>query len=164
VKRLWKKIIHIDDFIGMVMMAFIIILACMNVFMRYILGKPWGWAEEVTVFTFVWLTMFGACSVIKVEGHCSIDVLARKLSLRNRRILDLIVDIFVITALILLMVYGTILTLKAWTKTTPMLGIPYSFVDAAIPIAAFIMLFYYGRRFWKNVTGKKYYDDVERED
>ncbi|MDF2929545.1 MAG: siaT 2 [Anaerospora sp.] len=66
-------------------MAFIVLLACANVFMRYVVGAPWGWVEEVTIFTFVWLTMIGAASVIKAEGHCSIDVLVRRLPPKYER-------------------------------------------------------------------------------
>ena len=33
----------VDNFFGMAAMAFIILLACANVFMRYVVGKPWGW-------------------------------------------------------------------------------------------------------------------------
>ncbi|WP_333594626.1 TRAP transporter small permease, partial [Anaerospora hongkongensis] len=76
---IWNFIKKIDEIVGMALMAFIVLLACANVFMRYVIGAPWGWVEEVTIFTFVWLTMIGAASVIKVEGHCSIDVLVRRL-------------------------------------------------------------------------------------
>ena len=66
---MWKWLRNLDDILSMILMAFIILLACANVFMRYVVGSPWGWVEEVTIFTFVWLTMIGATSVIKAEGH-----------------------------------------------------------------------------------------------
>ena len=152
---MWKRLKNLDDYLSMILMAFIILLACANVFMRYVVGKPWGWVEEVTIFTFVWLTMIGAASVIKAEGHCSIDVLARKLSPKARRVLDTFVDAAVIVTLLLMIWYGTELSLSAGDKLTPMLGIPYTYVDAAIPLSSLIMLIYYLRIAWDNFTGKE---------
>ena len=149
-----KIIKNIDDYLAMIFMAFIILLACANVFMRYVVGVPWGWVEEITIFTFVWLTMLGAASVIKVEGHCSIDVLARKLPPGPRRILDIFVHLCTILTLLLLIWYGTDLALSAGDKTTPMLSIPYTYVDFAIPVGSLFMLIHYTKIFWLDITGK----------
>lgn len=162
-QTLWKALKNIDDVLSMAAMAFIILLACGNVFMRYVVGKPWGWAEEVTIFTFVWLSMLGAASVIKAEGHCSIDVLARRLPLGLQRVLAVIVDIFVIVALILLIWYGIELTSTAGIKLTPMLGIPYTYVDLAIPVSCSFMLIYYLRMLWQDITGKGAKCDTEEQ-
>lgn len=154
-ERVWNFLKNLDDYLGMFLMAFIILLACANVFMRYVVGNPWGWVEEVTIFIFVWLIMLGSASVVKAEGHCSIDVLARKLPAGPRRILDLLVDVLVIVTLLLLIWYGTKLALSAGGKVTPMLGIPYTYVDLAIPAGSLFMLVYYLRLFWLDLTGKR---------
>lgn len=151
---MWKWLRNFDDIMSMLLMAFIILLACANVFMRYVVGSPWGWVEEVTIFTFVWLTMIGAASVIKAEGHCSIDVLARKLPPKPRRVLETFVDFCVIVTLVLMIYYGTELTLSAGGKITPMLGISYVYIDAAIPVSGLIMLVYYLRIAWDNINGR----------
>ncbi len=152
--RIWKIITSVDDFLGMVLMAFIILLATVNVFMRYVLGSPWGWVEEVTIFTFVWLIMFGAASVIKAEGHCSIDVIARRLPPQMQRCVNIVVHGVTIITLMLMIWYGIKLTLGAGSKVTPMLGIPYTYVDLAIPVGCSLMLMYYVRIFWLDLTGK----------
>lgn len=160
-ERIWKILKNLDDYLSMFLMAFIILLACANVFMRYIVGNPWGWVEEVTIFIFVWLIMLGAASVVKAEGHCSIDVLARKLPDGARRILDLFVDVCVIVTLLLLIWYGTKLAMSAGGKITPMLGISYTYVDMAIPVGSLFMLVYYLRLFWLDLTGKREKCNIE---
>lgn len=145
---------NLDDILGMVLMAFIILLACANVFMRYVVGSPWGWVEEVTIFTFVWLTMIGAASVIKAEGHCSIDVLARKLPDGQRRVLNIVVNMIVIITLLLMFWYGIKLALSAGGKITPILGIPYTYVDLAIPVGCAFMLVYYTKLIWQDIKGE----------
>ena len=153
-----KNLIHwlrrFDHYAGMILMAAIILLANANVFMRYVVGKPWGWVEEVTVLIFVWLIMFGAAAVTMAEGHCTIDVLARKLPPGPRRVLDIVVYLLVIVTLCLMIWYGTKLTLSAGGKLTPMLGIPYTYIDAAIPVGCAIMLLNYLQLLWWTITGK----------
>ena len=153
--KFYDLIRKIDSFFGMAAMAFIILLACANVFMRYVVGKPWGWVEEVTVFTFVWLTMLGASAVVHVEGHCSIDVLVRRFPAKWQRAISVIGDLIVLVTLVLLIWFGILLTIKGQTKLTPILGIPYSYVDASIPVSCSLMFLYYGRMFWNSLLGKK---------
>jgi TRAP-type C4-dicarboxylate transport system permease small subunit len=166
-RSLYNLIRKLDNFLGMAAMAFIILLACANVFMRYIVGKPWGWVEEVTVFTFVWLTMLGASAVIHVEGHCSIDVLVRRFPPKMQRLIGIVADLVVLATLGLLIYYGIELTIKGQTKLTPILGIPYSYIDASVPVCCGFMLMYYGRMFWNSLTGKRNttaLDDNENEE
>ena len=159
--RIWSILKNLDDYLGMLFMAFIILLACANVFMRYVVGNPWGWVEEVTIFTFVWLTMLGAASVVKAEGHCSIDVLARRLPAKAQRYLNIFVDLTVVVTLVLLIWYGTDLALSAGGKVTPMLGISYTYVDFAIPVGCAFMLVHYLGLLWQSVTGKKEKCNIE---
>lgn len=160
-RKFYDLIRKLDNFLGMAAMAFIILLACANVFMRYVVGKPWGWVEEVTVFTFVWLTMLGASAVIHVEGHCSIDVLVTRMSPKYQRVFSIIGDLIVLATLCLLIGFGIVLTIKGHTKLTPILGIPYSYIDASIPVCCSFMLMYYGRMFWNSLRGKKNTTDLD---
>jgi len=160
-RKFYDLIRKLDNFLGMATMAFIILLACANVFMRYVVGKPWGWVEEVTVFTFVWLTMLGASAVIHVEGHCSIDVLVTRMSPKYQRVFSIIGDLIVLATLCLLIGFGIVLTIKGHTKLTPILGIPYSYIDASIPVCCSFMLMYYGRMFWNSLRGKKNTTDLD---
>jgi TRAP-type C4-dicarboxylate transport system permease small subunit len=153
-QKIHEAVRKIDRLFGMVAMAFIILLACANVFMRYVVGRPWGWVEEVTVFTFVWLSMLGASAVVHAEGHISVDVLVSYFPRRWQQIIGLLGDLVVLATLCLLIGYGIDLTIKGQTKLTPILGIPYSYIDVAVPIACAFMLLYYGRRFWNRLAGR----------
>ena len=153
----------IDSFFGMVAMAFIILLACANVFMRYVVGNPWGWVEEVTVFTFVWLTMLGASAVVHHEGHISIDSLVQHCSPRWQRIINTFADIVVLATLVLLIYYGIELTIRGQNKLTPILGIPYTYINVSVPICCGFMLIYYIRIFWNNLTGRSHSTQLEGE-
>ena len=87
------------------------------------------------------------------EGHCSIDVLARKLPSVPRRILDIVVNLVVIVTLALLIYYGVLLAIKGANKLTPMLGIPYTYIDMAVPLSCGVMMVYYLRLLWIDLAG-----------
>ncbi len=160
-RKFYDMVRKLDNFLGMAAMAFIVLLACANVFMRYVMDSPWGWVEEITVFTFVWLTMLGASAVIHVEGHCSIDVLVTRMSPKWQRIISIVGDVIVLVTLVLLIWYGILLTIRGYNKLTPILGIPYSYIDASIPVCCSFMLMYYGRMFWNSILGKKNTTDLD---
>jgi TRAP-type C4-dicarboxylate transport system permease small subunit len=107
--------------------------------------------------------MLGASAVIHVEGHCSIDVMVTRLPAKYQRIVSLIADAIVLITLCLLIWFGILLTIRGYTKLTPMLGIPYSYIDAAIPVCCSFMLMYYSRMFWNSLRGKKNTTDLDEE-
>ena len=51
--------------------------------------------------------------------------------------------------------FGILLTIKGHSKLTPILGIPYSYIDASIPVCCSFMLMYYGRMFWNSLRGRR---------
>ena len=114
----------------------------------------WSGAARAVYGVSVWLTMLGASAVIHVEGHCSIDVLVLRMSPRWRRIISIVSDLVVLVTLGLLIWFGIILTIKGQTKLTPILGLPYSYIDASIPVCCSFMFMYYGRMFWNSLRGK----------
>lgn len=153
-RSLYHFIKKLDSFLGMTAMAFIILLACANVFMRYVVGRPWGWVEEITVFTFVWLTMLGASAVVHNEGHIAIDTLVQHCSPRWQRIINTFADLVVLVTLALLIYYGIELTIRGQTKLTPILGLPYSYINVSFPVCCGFMFIYYAAKAWNNLLGR----------
>ncbi len=54
-------------------MACITILLLVNVFLRYLFGHPFPWAEEISVLLIVWVVFLGAGLVQKNDGHVAIS-------------------------------------------------------------------------------------------
>jgi TRAP-type C4-dicarboxylate transport system permease small subunit len=152
--RLFGVINKFDDIVSSLFMGIIVSLATANVFMRYVLGRPWGWAEEVTIFLFVWVSALGAASMVKGEGHCSIDVAVRRLPPGIRRFVNIVDYFMVLITLVLIIWYGVLLAAGASSKITPILKIPYTWVDISLPVASIWMLVYYSRYLWQEIKGR----------
>ena len=59
-----------------------------QIVMRYFLGHPAAWAEEVCVMTWVWAVLWGTAFVTRDADDIRIDLIRSTVSPRTRRIMD----------------------------------------------------------------------------
>lgn len=146
-----KFLTDLDDWIAVIFTSLIILVTVSGVFMRYFMNAPLQWLEEVTVLLFVWSIMLGAASALKHRGHISIDVFVVNFPENIQiaiKFLNHLVTLFVLTSLAVL---GYQLAMKAGEKITPMLSIPYTYIDIAVPVGAAWMILHALRMFWEDV-------------
>ncbi len=60
-------------------MIVLIVVIGVNVFMRYVLGSPMPWAEEVTRYTMVYMTYLAAPLALREGRHIRITLLTERL-------------------------------------------------------------------------------------
>jgi TRAP-type C4-dicarboxylate transport system permease small subunit len=154
-QRLKHLFAHLDDQLAMLALVVIVLITVAGVFMRYVVGEPFKWTEEVLKALVVWFTFLGASSAMRSGEHISIDALVRRLPQRLRYGLVLLRMIVMTTTLVFLLVWGIRLLVIAWLKITPILHIRYTFIDAIVPCAAAAMLFHLFRAFcrWNSDHG-----------
>lgn len=63
-------------------------VVCQMVFVRRVLGESTIWQTEFVTFAVVAATLLGSPYVLMLRGHVRVDVLARTLGPRARRVLD----------------------------------------------------------------------------
>ncbi|WP_199621490.1 TRAP transporter small permease [Paenibacillus alkalitolerans] len=136
-----KAILKADDRIASLMAVLIVSITVWGVFTRFVLNQPLKWMEEGALSLFVWLTFIGASSVMKNDGHVSIDLLLEKAPERFRKVLLLIKYVVMLAAVILIfVVLGFQLSVNAGDKILPILKIPYSYIDFAVPLGGLLAL------------------------
>ncbi len=131
----------IANIAGVALLAMTFIVA-INSISRYCFNKPLTHVEEVATSLFVWLIFIGASVCYKEKMHIGVEVFVEMLPERFQKVIEIIVDFILIAANILLIVLGSKLTYLAWSKLTPVLRIPYSFIDAAAVFGFFMCLIY----------------------
>ncbi len=152
--RLKRTLSHLDDHLAVVTLVVIILITVAGVFMRYVVGDPFKWTEEVSKALVVWFTFLGASTLMRSDEHISIDVLVRRLPPRLRYAMRLFRMVVMTTVLVFLAVWGTKLLLIAWYKITPILHVRYTFIDLIVPATAAAMLVHLFRAFHRwNTAG-----------
>lgn len=136
---------------GFVTMVGVIII---NVLARFAFQKSFAWAEEIAYMAFNWAVYFGICVVYRNQGLISIDALVDRLPQGVQRIVQVFTFGLVGVANIALVVWGMQLALQSFSRKTPMLQIPYFFINISIPLACLILMMYSFDNMIKVIRGK----------
>ena len=59
----------------------------LQIFFRYVLGKPLGWSEEVIVTAWLWTILWGAAFVLSEIEEIRFDIVYSNISESTRRVL-----------------------------------------------------------------------------
>ena len=119
----------------------VMILACFyQVFGRSVLNASPGWTEELSRFTFIWLSALGSAIALDRGAHASITLLSEHLPDIPKRTLAMILQIVIAVISVLLIIYGWQLA-KATMKTpSAALKIPMGYINIALSAAGLGML------------------------
>lgn len=124
------------------------IVVAYQILARYIFNSPLGWSEEVTRYLFIYLTFLTASVGVRKHIHIGVDILTERLSGVPKMLLEHAVNIIVIIFLLILIYYGTVLSIGNWAQKSPSLSLPIGMFYAAIPIGSvFSLLFVFENMF-----------------
>ena len=132
----------IEENVGAVVMASILIVLTLQVILRFL---PWlppnSWSEELSRYLFVWFVYLTACVAIYHNAHIKIDA-ALNLFPKKARIYVMVLSnlIFLLYALGITY-YGFHYTVDIWRSGQISMGlhIKMAYVYASIPVCHFIM-------------------------
>ena len=137
-----------------VMTAVIVML----VFTRNFMGFSYPWSEEITRFLMIWLVFLGAAVLVRRDDHIAFDLLPKALSGARRSVVKLLIRLPILAMLGLLIQQSVIITETRGGITSPALGVPLSWVYAAIPTGAILMALFLLFRIWGDIrilTGRE---------
>ena len=109
----------------------------LQIFTRYVLGYQIGWTYEATVVGFMWVVAFGGSYASRLREHVSFSMVYDKMSERGRAMTEVITNIFIIAAFIIMFVPVLSFVDFMKIKKTAVLKIPISALYA--PFIYFIV-------------------------
>jgi C4-dicarboxylate transporter, DctQ subunit len=127
----------LDDWLGAALVVVLVLNTVCSVFMRYVLDAPLQWVEELAIAVFIWTIMIGMVSAMKARMHISIDILVLLLPPTAQRVSRICNDLLSAVILVVIGVLGLQLAFESGGKIMPLLGIPYFYIDIAVPVGAF---------------------------
>lgn len=132
---------------GMLAMTVVVFV---SVFCRYVLHNSLPWAEEMSRFLLIYISLLGAAIAVERRAHLVVDVVAHYLPRRLQRAVMFLSDVLVATVLCFLVAEGWKLAATSnWLKSTAM-GWPMGIFMAAAPIGSLLMLIYMVLRSLRN--------------
>lgn len=115
-------------------------LVIWTVFMRWVMGQPPHWAEELPQLLLVWSTLLAAVSCTRNRTHLSAGLLPLMMrSLRAQRITGRLTDVLILIMLLMLAKAGMELSVLTMRQTTTALQIPAGILYLAVPLCCAAM-------------------------
>jgi TRAP-type C4-dicarboxylate transport system permease small subunit len=136
-----RKIKRVEIVLAVLMFGFIVAIIAAQIFVRYLFGKPFPWAEELASLLLIYLTFLTADIVYKDKGHISIDYFINFFSPRARAGVALLVYLLIGTFLVALIPPCiALLKMQYGHISTAVVTIPKSFWSLPVPMAFCSML------------------------
>ena len=117
-------------------MVVLTLITLTNVLTRYLTDQSFAWTEEISVFLIVVLTLAGAASIARRDGHVRIEFFYESGTASRRRALFLLsTATSVLTFSILTVLFSVVLADEVrWNETSMGLGVPRWWFTAAVPV------------------------------
>src|SRR3954463_2977023 len=103
-KRLLDRIGAVEQALGIGLILLIVTAITVQVFSRYLLGRPIAWVEESATYAFIWMVFVGAGVGMKEGRHILIATFGSRLPPRFGAALRMLVWLLVLTTLVVLIV------------------------------------------------------------
>ncbi|MEQ5791844.1 TRAP transporter small permease [Muricauda sp. NFXS6] len=126
------------------LMSLMVLNVLWQVFSRYVIGEPSAFTDELARFLMIWLGLLGTAYVSGKNGHVAIDVLAKRASAKNQKLLKRVVSGFIILFCLAAMVTGggwLVYTTYELKQLSPALGLPLAYVYIVIPLSGLIVVY-----------------------
>lgn len=131
-----KYLAGLTSALGALMIAVLVTITFASVFMRYVMGAPIQWTEEVSAILMIWIVMLGAVSCEWHRQHLTIDFAVEWLPPRLRSLVAVAVALLSIAVLVAMAWLAWSLAQSAGFKKTQILGVSWFWIDLAVVLGA----------------------------
>lgn len=140
--KIRKTVDHVELAFFSLCLATLVALTVLAVFMRYVIGKPFGWTEEIQMLLLVWSVFSGASIAFRERGHIAIDLLTNALPEKVQKVVEVIVWVLVLVSVSMIFKLELDRTVKffATGQTTTMLKIPKAYIYGVVVISCAMMV------------------------
>jgi C4-dicarboxylate transporter DctQ subunit len=162
-----KILDHLEEWFIAFLMAAATLIIFVAVIHRYASGLPipviqdfllrlnTSWAQELTIYLFVWMAKFGAAYGVRTGIHVGVDVLINRLNtpLKKKFILFGLLAGASFTGIIAALGADFVIELSGTSSTSEVLELPIWIVYLAIPLGSSLMCFRFLQVSWNFARG-----------
>src|SRR5689334_12135883 len=103
-----RRLRSLADHVAVALIATMFVSFLLQIFFRYVLNRPLGWTEEVTVLCWVWVVLWTAALILSDEQEVRFDIVYGAVPARIRRVFTFVTS----AALVVLLVWSLPATWK----------------------------------------------------
>ncbi|MEM9325162.1 MAG: TRAP transporter small permease [Bacteroidota bacterium] len=127
-----------------ILMTVMVLSALLQVTAR-VFGFSAPFTEELTIYSMMWVTLFGSAYTFGIRKHISIDILEPQLSERNQHRLRIAIEGVILVFTFLILIFGGVrfswITAKLG-QVSAVMNVPKWYVYLALPLSGLIVILY----------------------
>ncbi len=156
VDRILSALDRILQIIAVVLLGVVAFAVTAQVLARYVVTTSTPWTVELASYSFVWLSMIGIALGVRRGRHMVLDVW-EYLPYRKWAVvlLDEVAALIIASVLLVLIWYGFEAAKPGFRRTMPGLGLPFAYVNLAVPVGSVLALIFAIEAWWKGVHAKR---------
>lgn len=125
------------------LLAFMSILTCYQVFMRYVIRRPSTISEDILSYSFVWVSLLATALVFGEQDHMNLSFFTDKLNNKARKIVLIFSELLILTIAVLVFVYGGQgFMMVGALQVSPTLGITMNYIYSILPVTGVLIGLY----------------------
>ncbi len=113
-----------------------------QVFNRFVLKAPLAWSEDLAMLLFQWMVFLGAALGVRRMRHFGIELVAKQLPARARRVLELAVPVIMGIVALIMVTQGLTLLRFNLTRMYGTMNLSYTWAYLPIPVSGGLILLY----------------------
>jgi TRAP-type C4-dicarboxylate transport system, small permease component len=148
---------NLDIVVAGAALIVLIVLTFAGVVMRYIVGQPFTWLEEVQLFCMVWIVFAAGGAAFRTKSHVAIEMVVEMFPESVQKIISYVIDVvvFLVIAYLLYHSFGFIQMFVKNGRSSSMLKIPMTVQYGIAPVSYALMIisYFYSKYFDKSTKG-----------
>ncbi|MFC1799038.1 TRAP transporter small permease [Thermodesulfobacteriota bacterium] len=142
-KQNYGLLIKTINVVLIILMVALLLLAFVNVALRYVFSYPLHWSEELIRFIFLWVVMLGATVGVARGGvHISIDFFYDKFPYKLQLIFKLVINVIIFLFLTVFFYYALKILMVTYDQPSLTLDIPMSVPYSSMIAFSGLSIFY----------------------
>lgn len=151
-----KALCNADVLAASAALVLLVGVTFLGVIMRYCLGDPFVWQEEVQLALIIWVVFLGGRYAFVCGNHAAIDVIVEMFPKKVQAVLSVLIAAAVAVVLIYVGYQGIryIMQMMRYNRVTNILKIPYSFIYLPLPVGCVTMALQVCLNTYRDLKGK----------
>jgi TRAP-type C4-dicarboxylate transport system permease small subunit len=147
-RRLSDGLNVVCKWVGAVLLLAMTAIIVIQVIARYVVGSSLSWTEETSRFFFIWVVLLGTAIGVHDGSHVAVEFVLNRLPKPVNRFLKMSYTLCLCTLTGIMVWAGVKLARAVAVQLSPATRVPMSYVYAAVPVCAAIMLIHLLRDFF----------------
>lgn len=138
-KKFYEGFCKVEQFLCNVGFMLMVALVFISSLARGV-GRPLAWSIDVAQLMLCWTTLIGADVAFRHKRFQGLDLLTRRFPIKQQRVIGIAMDLIIMVALVIFIIYGIRLSIDSHLRTFQTLKMSYSWVTVALPVMSVFML------------------------